>query len=330
MDPRIQAMLTEELLEAICSRYGLEKDELTLIGGYQNFIFGYERGSRSYILRLTPGTLRTPELIEAELEWIHDLSRHGVPVSRPVTSAGGQSMAIIRNEQLTFTAVSFERAPGRRIHYPECLHDAQLIERCGRLTGQIHRLSRDYRPLNRRHEWHQNDYLVNAISFIPSDQQLVHEQIKKLLLEVDQLRRDDDCYGLIHGDINIGNFMVDEHGALTLFDFDECQYSWYVEDIAVQLYYMVYVFGDDVLKERKKQCDFFMEHFMRGYRDETALSDEWLKRLPLFLRLREVIVYAGMHRSYDMTKLDDWTRDYLTYSRSRIEQGLSIVEGNYE
>jgi amicoumacin kinase len=58
--------------------------------------------------------------------------------------------------------------------------------------------------------------------------------------------------------------------------------------------------------------------FLRGYREEAEISNEWLSKLPLFLRLREIIVYAGMHRSYDMTKLDDWTRDYLAFSRARI------------
>lgn len=39
--------------------------------------------------------------------------------------------------------------------------------------------------------------------------------------------QDPNSYGLIHGDINVGHCMSDQ-GCLTLFDFDECQCSWYV------------------------------------------------------------------------------------------------------
>jgi hypothetical protein len=70
MDPRIQALLSDSVLKDACSRYGIDRDELTFIGGYQNFIYAYERDSAAYILlRLTPNTLRTPELVGAELEW---------------------------------------------------------------------------------------------------------------------------------------------------------------------------------------------------------------------------------------------------------------------
>jgi len=92
---------------------------------------------------------------------------------------------------------------------------------------------------------------------------------------------------------------------------------------------MVYVYGDDAMADRMKQYAFFMDHFLRGYREENGVSDEWLNRVPIFLRQREIIVYAGMHRNYDMTKLDDWTSDYLSYSRARIERGLSIANGYF-
>lgn len=134
-----------------------------------------------------------------------------------------------------------------------------------------------------------------------------------------------ESYGLIHGDINVGNFLVD-HGAVTLFDFDECQYSWFVEDIAIQLFYLVYVYGDDSIDERHLQCQRFMEHFLKGYSKENTISDYELTLIPLFLRLREIIVYTGMYRSFDMSDINDWTKDYLAQSKVRIENGISIIE----
>ncbi|MEK8211475.1 hypothetical protein NSQ75_04640 [Paenibacillus sp. FSL L8-0463] len=44
----------------------------------------------------------------------------------------------------------------------------------------------------------------------------VRESGFKLLETLRGLSKDPNSYGLIHGDIHTGNFMVDEHGEITL------------------------------------------------------------------------------------------------------------------
>jgi Ser/Thr protein kinase RdoA (MazF antagonist) len=120
---------------------------------------------------------------------------------------------------------------------------------------------------------------------------------------------------------------LDHTGAITVFDFDEAQYSWFIEDIAIPLYYLVYVYGGEEGKsDRESQVFRFMDHFMKGYIQESSFDHNWLKQIPLFLRLREIIVYTGMHRSADLTNLDEWSRDYLAQSKLRIEKGIPIVD----
>ena len=42
-----------------------------------------------------------------------------------------------------------------------------------------------------------------------------------------------DSYGLIHNDFNDGNFTVDyDNGDITVFDFDDCCYFWFMYDLA--------------------------------------------------------------------------------------------------
>jgi Ser/Thr protein kinase RdoA (MazF antagonist) len=138
------------------------------------------------------------------------------------------------------------------------------------------------------------------------------------------LENDREVFGLIHGDINIGNFFLDRD-KITIFDFDECQYSWFIEDIAIQLYYAVYVILDDTIDEREEMAKKFMDKFMEGYRIENSIDDDWLNILPLFLRLREIIVHDGMYRSWDLKDLNQWQRDYIEQSRYRIEKGIPLV-----
>ncbi|BBH23213.1 hypothetical protein Back11_45580 [Paenibacillus baekrokdamisoli] len=328
MDSTVKAAFNDDIVKEACRKFRVKQEELQFIGGFQNFVYEYKRNNKAYILRFTHSSLRTTERVEGELEWILYLSDHGVAVSRPIYSAQSCLLEIVHCGSSFFIVTSFEKAPGIRSNYPECLHDVDLFENCGRLTGQIHKLTKAYKPVHRRHEWNQNYYLLNAAHFIPPAQTLVMGSYKGLIKSIENLPRDNESYGLIHGDINVGNFMVND-GAITLFDFDEGQYSWYVEDLAIQLYYMVYVYGDDSIEERKQQCQLFMEHFMRGYMKENTISNDWLKRIPLFLRLREIIVYTGMYRSLDMSNLDEWTQDFLTQSKVRIENGISVIEGYF-
>lgn len=325
MDKRIQSIFNDHIVNIACKKYGINIDKLTFIGGFQNFVYEYQQNNNYYILRFTHSSLRSKELLGAELEWILYLSDNGVSVSRPIYSLNCNLFEIIDIGDSYFIVSAFEKAQGKRAEYPDCLHNIHLFEKCGLITGQMHRLAKTFNPQIKRHEWHQNYYLQNVNNFIPSTQSLILESYGSLMSSLKNLDYDKESYGLIHGDINVGNFLVD-HGTVTLFDFDECQYSWFVEDIAIQLYYLVYVYGDDSIEDRHLQCQRFMEHFLKGYSRENTLSDYWLKQMPLFLRLREIIVYTGMYRSFDMSNLNDWTKDYLTQSKVRIENGISIIE----
>lgn len=328
MDKEIRALLHDDIVKEACYKYELRIDELTFIGGFQNFVYEFQRNNQSFILRLTHSSLRSLEILEAELEWILYLADNGLSVSKPIVSNEGNLYEVINQDNSCFMVTCFEKAIGTRVYYPDCLDDIELFETCGILTGQMHQLARKYKPRTTRHDWQENYYLKNAIKYIPSTQRLVLDNVNDLISTIRDLGHEPDSYGIIHGDINVGNFLSD-HGNLMLFDFDECQYSWFVEDIAIQLYYMVYVYGDDSLKERTLQCERFMEHFMNGYLQTSFISDFWIQQIPLFLRLREIIIYIGMYRSLDMSNLDAWSRDYLEQSKVRIEKGLSIIEGYF-
>ncbi|WP_127498914.1 phosphotransferase enzyme family protein [Paenibacillus glycanilyticus] len=330
MDPKIKALFLDEYAEEGAARYGVKPEELTFIGGFQNFIYSYCRKDRKYILRFTPSTLRSQDGVSAELEWVRYLARHELSVSVPVNSMEGKPFEQIDGKEISFYASSFTYAPGRRIGYPECLGNPFLYEQCGRITGRLHELSRLYRPTGacKRHTWEKNEYLLHAEDYLPQDHQPILQALQEMKLELARLPETPEQFGLIHGDINAGNFMIDEAGEMTLFDFDECQYSWYTEDIAIQLYYLLYVFGEDSKPERKEQYELFMKHFERGYtEDGRQMPRNWKEQLGLFLRLRDIIVLVGMHRSWDLGQPDDWTRDFLKDSWERITNGKSLIDG---
>ncbi|MNC51175.1 hypothetical protein D3C75_1004570 [compost metagenome] len=132
--------------------------------------------------------------------------------------------------------------------------------------------------------------------------------------------------------MGFGNFLVSEQGGITLFDFDEAQYSWFVEDIAIQIYYLVYVYGgEEGRASREEQALRFMNYFMKGYSKENTLDTYWLKQIPVFLKLRELIVYIGAFRNFDgdetfSTSDSQWFKDWIRESRDRLENNVPIVD----
>jgi amicoumacin kinase len=120
--------------------------------------------------------------------------------------------------------------------------------------------------------------------------------------------------------------LVDEDGTITLFDFDDCAYSWFVNDIAMALFYIV--------TGRKEQSDFtakFMRNFLRGYRQANRLDPEWLKEMPVFLKMREIELYGVMHRDFDVEDIDDdWCERFMRDRKYMIEHDVPYIDFEFE
>jgi Ser/Thr protein kinase RdoA (MazF antagonist) len=119
---------------------------------------------------------------------------------------------------------------------------------------------------------------------------------------------------------------VDEAGTITLFDFDDCNYSWFANDIAIVLFYIA-MWKEDVQAYTRE----FMTHFLRGYRRENRLDPVWLSEIPRFLKLREIDLYAIIHRSFDVDNLDDpWCQRYMEGRKERIQDDVRYIDFPFE
>jgi len=120
---------------------------------------------------------------------------------------------------------------------------------------------------------------------------------------------------------------VDEAGNITLFDFDDCVYGWFIYDIAMALFYAAPFDSSESPNFARE----FMPHFMRGYRRENQLDNAWLQELPYFLKLREIELYAIIHRSFDVSHLDDpWVESYMKGRKERIENDVPFIDLDFE
>ena len=72
----------------------------------------------------------------------------------------------------------------------------------------------------------------------------------------------------------------------------------------------------------------FMRAFMDGYREENQIAPEWLERIPLLLKLREMDLYIIIHAE-KAQDLNQWCRDFMDGRRERIENDIPVIDFDF-
>ncbi len=323
MESEIRARYHDGILHEAMRRYGIAPDDIHILDGFESYIYEFERGGREYILRIGHSRRRTVELIRGEVDWINFLARGGAGVAQAILSDNGALVESIDDDQGgQFLVTAFDKAQGRSAW--EFGWTPELYEHYGQTLGRIHALSRTYTPLDpawKRPEWDAPGNL-ELERWLPPSETIVLDKYRHIKAHLDALPRDAASYGLIHQDAHSGNFFVDDTGKITLFDFDDCVYSWYVYDVAMVIFYMLVPGDDPEIRARE-----FWPPFWAGYYREYALDPAWLAEIPHFLKLREVDLYGVIHRSFDdVTQIDHpWTARYMQGRKARIENDVPLV-----
>ena len=326
MEDRIKNRFTPHILQEAIQRYNIQEHAIQLLDGFESYIYEFRREDGDYILRIGHSFRRNVNLIRGEVDWINYLAGGGVSVVRAIPSARGNLIEEIPDGQGEhFLATAFTKAHG----FPPNYHDWTPVfnQNYGRLLGRMHALSKIYTPTSvawQRPHW-DDPIMLDVLTFLPSSQTIIIQKYKELMAYLTQLPKDRNSYGLIHQDAHTGNMFVDETGNLTLFDFDDCAMSWYIYDIAMVLFYGV-MWRDDPTTFTQT----FMQQFLQGYREENTLDSAWLKEIPHFLKLREIDLYAVIHRSFDVDNLDDpWDIGYMQGRKEKIESDTPYIDFDF-
>jgi Ser/Thr protein kinase RdoA (MazF antagonist) len=325
-----------EVLDTASRLYGARKDALTLVAGYEgwaNLVYEYTRDGQPYILRISFRPDRMAEQIQAELHFVNYLAEHGVRVSRPVSSSNGRLLETVQVREMPLHIASFVRGKGMRVpdngyRYREDAPIEEYFQNWGRVLGQMHALSKGYRPPSEQVErpvWselHKSGLMIEQQ--VPERLPVVRERIRSLLAEVSSLPRDRDSHGLIHGDFNDGNFTVDySNGDITVFDFDDCCYFWFIYELASAWEGGIGRVMFRGIRERQAFMDHYMDQVMEGYNRENTLSEAWLAHLPLFVRLIQVEEF--LHYVQYIDQPDEELQAGLRYKIRCIEDDIPYM-----
>jgi amicoumacin kinase len=322
MDRKIVARYNDHILHQAMQRFDIKANIITLLDGFESYIYEFNRPDGEFILRIGHSLRRTPELIAGEVDWINYLARGGAAVSKAILSQEGNLVEAIDDEHGgQFLATAFVKAPGELLPHNDWTH--VFIQHYGAVLGRMHALTKDYAPANpawRRPEWDATGNL-DLEDWLPASEAAALSKFQELMPHFETLSKDREGFGLIHQDAHGGNFFVQD-GQITLFDFDDSVYGWFVYDIAMVLFYAA-MWQEDMAAFTYE----FMGNFLRGYCRENQLNPTWLKEMPDFLKLREIDLYAVIHRSMDVENLDDpWCQGYLRGRKERIESDVPYIE----
>jgi Ser/Thr protein kinase RdoA (MazF antagonist) len=306
--------------------YGIEKGQIRSLDAFESFIYEFERRDRSYILRIGHSLRRSEALINGEVDWINYLVARGVSVAQAVLSENGKLVEAIDDGQGgQFLVTAFVKAQGRPLWG---LWTPTLYAAFGQLLGSMHALAEHYQPAQpawKRPEW--DDPLMDYPErYLPASEGVARQKYQALCAHVRTLPTDSRCYGLIHFDAHGGNCLVDDAGHLTLFDFDDCTYSWYANDIAIALGYIAMDIPD------ASALTLAFVHFMQGYQTAYHLDPQWLREIPVFLKMGAIFGYAVIHRDHDDVNniTDPEMKQFIIDLKYKIEHDLPTIDFDFE
>jgi len=326
MDKKIKTRFNDTIMQKALKRFGIEESKLKELDGFESFIYEYSKDGIEYILRIGHSIRRPEHLIQAEVDWINYLAEGGASVAKAIKSETGKLVEPIDDgEGEFFMCTAFVKIIGEnpwKFGWSD-----ELFQTYGRILGKMHFLSRNYTPTTpncKRLDW-DDPMMLEVVEYLPDSDLTVKQRYLELIQNINILPKNRETYGLIHQDAHGGNMLVEKDGNIVLFDFDDSAYSWYMNDIAIVLFYAV--MGR---KDRTAFTHNFMKHFLKGYQQENIIDPNWLKEIPYFLKLREIDLYAVIHRSFDVNNLTDpWCAGYMKGRKEMIEQNVPYIDFDF-
>jgi Ser/Thr protein kinase RdoA (MazF antagonist) len=269
-------------------------ERVTPVKYRENAVFSaYDTSGRRFALRIHRHGYHSDDALRSELQWMRELTAHGVHVPPVVPTRDGAVLAMVT-------------CPGipeiRQVDLLEWLagdpigssedgvttgdHVAPLYERIGHLASKVHDQATAWTFPDdfTRHAWDADGLLgpdplwgrfweLPALS--PDQQQVIGAARERARSDLTAFGTGLDRYGMIHADFVPEN-LLDDGETLRLIDFDDSGFGWHMFEMATALFFNLDSPDYATLRDA----------LFRGYRSARSLPDDHEAMLPLFLFLR--------------------------------------------
>ena len=286
--------MDQVFLEYSKSLYGLTEYDIEQIseheGGRNSVFVCSQSGEKKYILRISSLGDKEETDYLAETEFVHYLAQNGAPVADVLPSINGRYVESFACDGKKCFIVLFGYAKGMLIsdngyRYREGVPLSEYFYNTGKTLGKIHRLSKVYSPSHCRTQYFDKYNMDYIHTLIPDTYAELKSVISERFEMFHSLPVGKDDFGLVHFDFSDGNYHIDMNsGAITIFDFDNCMYCWYMFDLANLWTHGVGWYQSETNAVKRMECMAqYFNTILEGYRSETDISDLLLEQLPLFI-----------------------------------------------
>lgn len=292
--------LSSELLKKFAAHFCLKTDDLEyLAGGREDndgIVYVFRKAQRKFILKIVAlDKDKSLDRVIKKLEFAHFLGEQGVSIACPREDENGNIFHVEEDEKYFYLASTMDFIDGVCPKTEE-LND-QLIYNWGKLTGKMHRLTKQY------HIWKNLEETTNAYGFEDEiddfhkmcQNELVKDKWLEMKTDLSKLEISRDTYGMIHNDNHQYNIISGKND-LTLIDFDCATCHFMVQDILLPAQGLIFdvaggmnrpIVNQDAIKR-------FYDQFLTGYERENHISNQWLDHMEIFLNYRRILLFTVM------------------------------------
>src|SRR6476620_9224525 len=281
----------ESYARAALTAYGRDRDSpLRLLSLSENATYLVDDGD-PVVLRVHRPGYHSLEAIRSELRWMAAL-REQTPVVTPelIPARDGSDVvsATVAGNTLHVDAVTFITGCTA-----EEQHDVVGFDELGRITAAM-----------REHveSWVAPEYFTR---FTWDVEAIVERAAAEVGGRLTEFGSDTDRFGLIHADVRMANLMIDpDKGAasITVIDFDDCGWSWYLFDLAAVVSFI----------EDTPEAERMISDWLRGYLEVRDISAEHLAMIPTLVMLRRLMLTAWVASHADADAAIAFTDGYAT------------------
>ncbi|MBC7870007.1 MAG: phosphotransferase [Chitinophagaceae bacterium] len=285
------------------------------LGDFGNSVYSFYIAGEKVILRLTDPKDRSQPVNEAELDFLLHLHRSGVQANIPITSLNRNFVETVIIEDIPLLASVFTYAPGVQVDQNSIYWQQAFFKAWGKTLAQIHQAASTYEPAVEGKRWHwiEEDLIANARHYIPKNDTPSLQELDTLIERLHRLPINRETYGLIHADLGARNFHYDPQIGITVFDFGNCCYHWFISDIAIAL--------STLRHYPKSERDQYHSWIIAGYEAISALEPDLHSQLSLFIRLRILYVYLDRLMLFGAAPTESQKETLFTL-RQKVHEGF--------
>lgn len=244
--------MTTDVLQQIVKSYGIRQPVITYLRHSENRTYRVEDlDGHKYLLRIhrpvkdsMAGLQHTYEGLLGELEMLEKLAaKSRQKIQSPLRQLNGNLIHVMEYEGKQLNSSMLTWLEGRDIQR-EDVASIEMAKKLGAQIAELHAFFRTYKSAGLQHRPSQdiayNERMVHTVRqgiekglFAADDIDTIDETIQLINSRLHKLGITAETWGLIHGDLGVGNTIIDDIGEASFIDFGFFGTGYYLTDVAM-------------------------------------------------------------------------------------------------